>query len=206
MMDHVISESERANKGTVAEGNFSIFHDCLLQWWTPKAQEYMKAWGYEHRQLRSLPPTCAMVNTRYRWKLEGDSPELCRGLDLHGFADLDAEVTLNCSLATYYPKGHAMRAKWNLGNVGAPWNCMAKTWMMCAPTSDCIAEGIMKVVPVLDKIIEAKGGVVPDEFNAWAGGGGASTTAHGSPECGSARPRLSPGLTTRSSRGPQGGV
>jgi len=65
------------------------------------AQEYTKARGYEHRQLRILPPTCAKVNTRYQWKLVGDSPELYCGLDSHGFADLDAAVTLNCSLATY---------------------------------------------------------------------------------------------------------
>jgi len=41
---------------------------------------------------------------------------------------------------------------------------MAKTWMMCVPTSNRIAEGIMKVVPVLSKIIEAKSGLVPDEL------------------------------------------
>jgi len=34
--------------------------------------------------------------------------------------------------------------------VGALWNCKAKTWMMCAPTSDRIAEDIMKIVPVLE--------------------------------------------------------
>ena len=44
------------------------------------------------------------------WKLVGDLPELCLGPNSHGFADLDAAVTLSCSLATYYPKGHAMRA------------------------------------------------------------------------------------------------
>ena len=48
------------------------------------------------------------------WMLVGDLPKLFLGLDSHGFADFDAAVTLNCSLATYYPKGHAMRAKWNL--------------------------------------------------------------------------------------------
>ena len=116
------------------------------------------------RRKSSLPPTCAKVNTRSWWKLVGDSPELCRGLVSHGFADLDAAVALNCSLATYYPKGHAMRAKWNLGNAGALWNCMAKTCMMLAPTSGRIAEGIMKIAPVPGKIIEAKGGLVPDEF------------------------------------------
>ena len=161
LMDHVTNESERAHKGVVAEGNVFIFHDCFVQWWTPTAQEHTKARDYKHRHLRILPPTCAKVNTRNRWKL-GDSPELCR--DSHGFADLDTAVTLKCLLATYYPKRHAMRAKWNLGNVGALWNCMAKTWMMRAPTSGHIAEDIMKIVPVLDKIIEAKCGVVPDEF------------------------------------------
>ena len=164
LMDHVIDESERVYKGTVAEGKFFIFHDCLLQWWTPEAQKHMTARGYEHRQMRILPPTCAKVHKRYQLKLVGDSPELCRGLDSHGFADLDAAVTLNCSLATYYPIGHAMRAKWNLGNVDALWTCMAETWMKCAPTSGRFVEDIMKIVPVLDKIIEAKGGVVPDEF------------------------------------------
>ena len=73
LMDHVIDESERVYKGTMAEGKFFIFHDCLLQW------------------------------------------------------------------------------------------CKAETWMKCAPTSDHIVEDIVRIVPVLDKIIEAKGGVVPDE-------------------------------------------
>ena len=53
-------------------------------------------------------------------------------------------MTLNCSLATYYPKGHAMRAKWNLGNVDALWYCMSETWMKCAPTSDRIAEDSLR--------------------------------------------------------------
>jgi hypothetical protein len=41
---------------------------------------------------------------------------------------------------------------------------MAETWMKCAPTSGRFVEDIMKIVPVLDEIIEAKGGGVPDEF------------------------------------------
>jgi len=43
------------------------------------------------------------------------------GFDSTGFADIDVAVTLSCSLAAYYPLGHAMRAKWNLGNVDALW-------------------------------------------------------------------------------------
>jgi hypothetical protein len=111
LMNHVIDESERVYEGTVAEGKFLIFHGCLLQWWKKQAQEHMKARGYEHRQMRILPPACDKVDKRYRWKLVGDSPELFRGLDSHGFPDFDAALTLNCSLATYYPMGHPMRAK-----------------------------------------------------------------------------------------------
>jgi hypothetical protein len=40
----------------------------------------------------------------------GDSPELYRSLISHGFVHLDGALTLNCSLATYYPMGHPMRA------------------------------------------------------------------------------------------------
>jgi hypothetical protein len=61
----------------------------------------------------------------------------------------------------------------------------------------------MKIVLLLDKIIEAKGGVVPDEFyrtgRRWRR---VDDTAHGSPECGSARPRWSPSLITRSLQRP----
>jgi hypothetical protein len=41
---------------------------------------------------------------------------------------------------------------------------MSETWMKCAQTPGRIAEHIAKIVPVLDKIIVSKGGVVPGEF------------------------------------------
>ena len=97
-------------------------------------------------------------------KVVGDSLELCRCLDSRGFADTEAAVTLSCSLATYYPRGHAMRAKWNLGNADALWTCVAEIWVKCAPTSGRFVEEIVKILPVRDKITEAKGGVVPDEL------------------------------------------
>ena len=115
----------------MAESKFFIFHDTPLQWWTPEAQKHMTARGYGHRQMRIFPPTCATVHRRHQLKLVGDSPGLCRDLDSHGFADTDADtdaaVALSCPLATYYPGNHAMRAKWNLGNMDALWTCMAKT-------------------------------------------------------------------------------
>ena len=101
---------------------------------------------------------------RYQLKLVGDSPELYRGPDSHGFAGTDAAVTFSCSVATYYPRDHAIRAKWDLGNVDALWTCMDETWMKYSPTSGRIVEGIVKILPVLGSITEAKGGVVTDEF------------------------------------------
>ena len=48
-------------------------------------------------------------------KLVGDSPELCRALDSHGFADLDAAVAFRCSLASAdtLPAGAKLRREWN---------------------------------------------------------------------------------------------
>ena len=66
----------------------------------------MTARGYEHRQMRIFPPTCAKVHRRYQLKLVSDSPELYRGPGSHGFADTDAAVAFSCSLARHeLPKG-----------------------------------------------------------------------------------------------------
>ena len=164
IMDHVIDQSEQAYKGTEAEGHFMIFHDGLSQWWTPDAQAHMNQRGYEHRQMRILGSTCDQVDARYRWKLVGDSPELCRGLDAHGFADLDRAVSLNCSLATVYPQGHPMRERWNMSKPKELFECMKRTFMECAPSGARVVEDVERITDVLRKIIEAKGGVVPDEF------------------------------------------
>ena len=99
----------------MAEGRYHIFHDGMTQWWTTAAQEHMTARGFEHRQMRILGSTCAKVVKRYRVKLVGDTPELCRGLGAHGFADLNAAVTYNCALASYNPVGHPIRKKWSMG-------------------------------------------------------------------------------------------
>ena len=41
---------------------------------------------------------------------------------------------------------------------------LAKTWVKCAPTSEFFVQDVMHMGEVLDKFIEAKGCVVPDEF------------------------------------------
>ena len=99
---------------------------------------------------------------RYRGKLVGDSPELCRGLDSHGFADLDRSMTLNASLAKLMPEDHPAHKTFNMGTPDAVWSCMVKTWM-CSPTSSRIIEDIEHLPEVLDKIIAAEGCVVQDD-------------------------------------------
>jgi hypothetical protein len=79
LIDHVISESRELFKGKNHQDTFLIFHDGLVMWWTPEAQTYIESLGFKDRQLRCLGDT--NKGTRYHFKVVGDSPELCRGLD-----------------------------------------------------------------------------------------------------------------------------
>ena len=53
--------------------------------------------------------------TSYHGRAVGDSPELARGLDSHGFADLDYAVSYCCSLASVYPMDDLRRQFWKQG-------------------------------------------------------------------------------------------
>ncbi len=81
-----------------------IFHDGLKQLRTILAQAYIKARGHENRQLRILPGTydepVKKVHKRYHGTLVGESPEICRALDAHGFVDLDRVCALYCALVS----------------------------------------------------------------------------------------------------------
>jgi hypothetical protein len=81
-----------------------IYHDGLKQWWTKFAPAYMKARGYENRQLRILHGTYGepvkKVHKWYYGTLVGQSPEICRALDAHGFVDLDRVCALYCALVS----------------------------------------------------------------------------------------------------------
>ncbi len=164
IMDHVVEESKAAYEGTGMEDTFMIFHDGLNQWWTPKAQAHMESLGFKDRQLRILgDANNAIVPKHYKWKLVGDSPELCRGLDAHGFADLDRATGLNCALAWALEEGDPMRAEWGLGTPALVWASMAKTWSH-SPTDNRVKEDIEHFEAVLKKVVAAEGCVVRDEF------------------------------------------
>jgi hypothetical protein len=86
----VITESTRIYAGTEEQDTFLIFHDGLSAWWEKEAQAYITMRGFQNRQLRCMGNT--NFDTRYHEKLTGDSPEMCRALDSHGFSDLASSI------------------------------------------------------------------------------------------------------------------
>jgi hypothetical protein len=142
-MDHVINTSTAAYAGTEA-----------------LAQAHMRARGFEHRQIRN---TDANKGTRYEGKIVGDSAEMCRALDSHGYADLKAAVLAFSSFTSVYAVDDPRRFK--LGIPDEVFRSIERAWTV-APTSKRIAEDVedfLALPHVLSKIIENKGRVVPDE-------------------------------------------
>lgn len=159
LIDHVLAQSTAMYAGTALADKFIVFHDALSAWWTPEAQAYIKSKGFEHRQLRCLPPTC--VGTRYANKLPGDSPEICRGLDSFGFAHLARALALHTAITTVLPPADERR--FNMGTADEVWRSLTRCWQV-APTSVQICADILGLPGVLRKIIAAEGCVVHDEF------------------------------------------
>jgi hypothetical protein len=137
--------------------DFFVFHDGLSAWWEALAQAYMRARGFEHRQIRNID---ANKGTRYEGKIVGDSPEMHRALDSHGYADLKAAVLAYSSFNSVYAVDDPRRFK--LGTPGEVLRSIERAWTV-APTSKRIVEDILVLPRVLSKIIEYKGCVVPDE-------------------------------------------
>ncbi len=108
LMDHTISESMRVYKGTDMEDKFFIFHDGLSLWWAKEAQEYIKSKGFKHRQIRCVGDT--NKGNRYHNKIVGDSPEICRALDSHGFADLESSIAYHAAITSPYVKDNYSKA------------------------------------------------------------------------------------------------
>ena len=100
VMNHVVIESLKMYESTPEFNTFIIFHDGLKQWWEKEAQDHLESIGFRHRQLRCLGDI--NKGTIYESKLVGNSPEMCRGLDLHGFADLEASVLHHTALTAIY--------------------------------------------------------------------------------------------------------
>ena len=131
LMDHVVSESKKIYDGTEYEDTFMIFHDGLTAWWAPDGQAYLKTLGFEDRQLRCVT---ANVDSRYYAnKVVGDSPEICRSLDAHGFSDLEVAAKYNCALSSVYDHGDPRR--FGMGTAPEVTSTQLRCWEV-APTSD----------------------------------------------------------------------
>ena len=103
------------------------------------------------------------TDNRYQCKVIGDSPELYRALDSHGFADLDISLAhcSHCSLSCVYAVNYPRR--FNMGNPAKEWSSMMRCWQV-DPTSERILEDVLALPGVLKKIIAAKGCVVQDQY------------------------------------------
>ena len=159
LIDHVIDESSIIYYGTESYDSFLIFHDGLSAWWEKEAQDYIETRGFKDRQLCCRDPT--NVGNRYRNKLCGDSPEICRALDSHGFADLIQSMVFQRSLTSLYDINDPRKFK--MGTPDEVWSTMERCWSL-EPTSERIVEDILKFDFVLEKIVEHNGCVVHDLF------------------------------------------
>ena len=159
LMNHVITESNKIYENTPLFLTFMIFHDGLSAWWEKEAQDYMESRGFKHRQLMNTNE--GNSTTRYNNKVVGDSPEICRALDSHGFAHLERSIKLQVAVTSSYAIDDPRRFK--LGTPAEVFNTLKRCWTI-APTSDQIVEDIMGFDRILEKIIESEGCVIPDEF------------------------------------------
>ena len=161
VMDHVVRVSKAAYAGTPAYDRFLIYHDGLSQWYEKEAQEYLhRVHNFRDRQLRCYGDT-NKDNSYYRDKVVGDSPEITRGLDTHGFADLKLFVNRMVALSSMYPQEDHRR--FNMGTPLEVERSLRRAWEM-VPTSARIIEDIEAFPRVLRTILAARGCVVRDEF------------------------------------------
>jgi hypothetical protein len=108
----------------------------------------MRARGFEHRQIRNID---ANKGTRYEGKIVGDSPDMHRALDSHGYADLKAAVLAYSSFTSVYAVDDPRRFK--LGTPDEVLRSIERAWAV-APTSKRIVEEILALPRVLSEIIE----------------------------------------------------
>ena len=102
------------------------------------------------------------VRALYKGKLVGNSPELCRALDSHGFADLKNAIDVNRALTcTSFAVGDPRR--FEMGTPSQVFSTMSRCWEV-APSSARVIEDIEALPRVVEKILAYKGCVVPDEF------------------------------------------
>jgi hypothetical protein len=138
-----------------------VYGDALSTWHEVEAQHYLKE-KYPGMELRFITPvgSSRVGVTAKHLGPPGNSPENC-ALDCHLFSDLEGGMSLNLSLASAFPYGDPRRI-FSQGTPTEVFKLMKETWEHCAPTPERIEEDILNWPRICDKIIEAKGVMVPD--------------------------------------------
>jgi hypothetical protein len=161
IMDPIVRESTKMYANTPQANTFMIFHDRLSTWWEKEAQEHMAALGFGDRQLTSTGATNRGSVYYEGNKLVSNSPEMCRGLDAHGFSDLETSIHYHVLLTRMmYDEGDPR--KFLTGTPKEMWSTMKRCWQM-EPTSERVVEDILAFPRILGLIISAKGCVVADD-------------------------------------------
>ena len=97
----------------------------------------------------------------YKGRLVGNSPELCRRLDAHGFSDLETLIQYHTSLTRMMYEDTDPR-KFKTGTPAEMWATMEHCREV-EPTCERVAEDILAFPRILRLIINAKGCVVADD-------------------------------------------
>lgn len=155
IMEFVIEKSKEFYKGTRFENTFLIYHDGLAAWWSADAQAHMRSLGFEDRQVRFYNEVTETFEPP-----SGNSPEVCRGLDSHGFAYLKAAIKANATATLSLPDDD--ERKYKVGTPDDLFKSIERTFKS-VPTSDQIVTDILGLRDVLVKIDAHSGCVVPDE-------------------------------------------
>ena len=149
LIREIFKWGESKFKGTRYEHTWRVYHDHLKVMWEAGGIALMKSIGlYDHMLKIEGRPDLKLYNN----KLVGNSPELCRGLDAHGFADLESSIAFHCATTSTYPVGDIRR--FNIGNLTETDSTVLRCWEM-EPTPARIKQDIEGLPHVLDLIMAA---------------------------------------------------
>lgn len=137
-----------------------IYHGHLTILWEKTTIAYLKDKGYYDRFIKLTGTNNDKVGNVYKNCVPGDSPEHCRGLDSHGFADLEVSIAFHVALTSNLPRKDPR--KFQLGTPKEVFRCMERCWVV-EPTSERVAQDISGWEQIIDKLIESKGCVVQGE-------------------------------------------
>ena len=158
LIDAAITEGDKIFADTNYHDSWWLCHDALSTWWEKEAQDYIASRGFnKNRQLRAWGST--NKGTRYYHSLVGNRPEMMP-LDSHLFADLKTAVGRHVVVTAGLDKDDETRFK--IGTPGELSSTLRKVWTL-VPEPYRIIEDVSRIPSTIDKIIEYRGGVVPDE-------------------------------------------